>query len=71
MLPGTGGCMSTQGDREPSGVVFPDVEQPAPSGDAERIVKPCWSRPEITSFKPVADAQGVAARIGDGISNLS
>jgi hypothetical protein len=33
--------------------------------------KPQWSRPEITSFKPVADAQGVAYRIGDGVSNLS
>lgn len=33
--------------------------------------KPQWTRPEITSFKPVADAQGVSYRIGDGVSNLS
>jgi len=39
--------------------------------DAERIVKPRSSRPEVTSFKPVADAKGLSARIGDGISNLS
>ena len=33
--------------------------------------KPKWTRPEITSFKPVADAQGVSYRITDGVSNLS
>jgi len=40
---------------------------PRPEGEA----KPRWSRPEITSFKPVADAQGISYRIGDGMSNLS
>jgi hypothetical protein len=30
-----------------------------------------WQRPEISSFKPVSDAQGISYRVGDGINNLS
>ncbi len=33
--------------------------------------KPEWSRPEITSFKPVSDAQGISYRRGDGLTNSS
>jgi hypothetical protein len=43
----------------------------APGESPEPPPKPRWARPEITSFKPVADAQSIAYRIGDGISNLS
>ena len=51
----------------------PSSEQPARQSEVgvEAAPKPRWSRPEITSFKPVADAQGVSYRIGDGVSNLS
>ena len=58
--------MSTRADRETSDDVFPEAEQPASSGDAERIVKPRWSRPEMTSFNRFADAQGIASRIATG-----
>jgi hypothetical protein len=60
--------MSTRSDSEPSDVVLPS---PTPPPLSESVDKPRWTRPEITSFKPVADAQGVSYRIGDGISNLS
>jgi len=30
-----------------------------------------WVKPEIASFKPVAAAQGISYKPGDGISNLS
>jgi len=60
--------MSTPVDHQASEIAHPEPE-PAPLPDA--MSKPQWSRPEITSFKPVADAQGVSYRIGDGISNLS
>jgi hypothetical protein len=39
--------------------------------DPESADKPRWTRPTITSFEPVADAQGIAYRAGDGINNLS
>jgi hypothetical protein len=60
--------MATQSDRGPLDVVPPS---PEPATSPEHVEKPRWTRPEITSFKPVADAQGVSYRIGDGISNLS
>ena len=50
-----------------SGSTAPDEPTEHEAGAA----KPSWSRPEITSFKPVADAQGISYRIGDGVSNLS
>ena len=59
---------SKPSDREPTDVVLPSA---ASSPLPERADKPRWTRPEITSFKPVADAQGISYRIGDGISNLS
>jgi hypothetical protein len=53
-----------------------DEQGTTPSGtdheeSYELAPKPQWTRPEITSFKPVADAQGISYRIGDGVSNLS
>jgi hypothetical protein len=30
-----------------------------------------WVKPQITSFKPVAAAEGISYRPNDGISNLS
>jgi hypothetical protein len=39
--------------------------------EAESLVKSVWEKPEITDFKPVTVARGIAFRIGDGISNLS
>jgi hypothetical protein len=59
--------MSTPADHDPS----ERVPLPEPTPSTEAAVKPRWTRPEITSFKPVADAQGVSYRIGDGVSNLS
>jgi len=60
--------MSTPAEHEASQV---ERTEPEPATLPATVSKPQWSRPAITSFKPVADAQGVAARIGDGISNLS
>jgi len=34
-------------------------------------VKKTWEAPSLTSFKPVADTQGISFEDGDGISNLS
>lgn len=33
--------------------------------------KPKWDKPEITDFKPITVARGIAYRIGDGVSNLT
>ena len=60
--------MSTPVDHQASPIAHTEAEA-ASLPDA--VSKPQWSRPEITSFKPIADAQGVSYRIGDGISNLS
>jgi hypothetical protein len=35
------------------------------------IERPRWSKPEITSFKPITDAEGISYRPSDGISNLT
>jgi hypothetical protein len=53
--------MAADSDREDGGH--------PPAGESGE--KPRWSRPEITSFKPVSDAQGISYFIGDGISNLT
>ena len=63
--------MSTRADHMHSDAVRPEPAQPQSCDEQDRVVKPRWLRPEITSFKPVADAQGILYRIGDGISNLS
>jgi hypothetical protein len=60
--------MSSRPLEQESGVVR---EAPKASGEAECADKPRWTRPEITSFKPVADAQGTSFRPLDGINNLS
>ena len=45
-------------------------EEPSASA-AEPADRPQWTRPEITSFKPVSDAQGISYRRGDGLTNSS
>ena len=57
----------TAEDRVPAAAPSPEPAGHPDGGGA----KPRWTRPEITSFKPVADAQGISYRIGDGVSNLS
>ena len=63
--------MSTRHDHAPPDDRLPEPGQAPSSDDPERAAKPRWVRPEITSFKPVADAQGIGFRIGDGLNNLS
>lgn len=58
--------MSILSDRNES-VELP--EAPAVTAPGEPIEKPRWSRPEITSFKPLADAQGPGVKAGEGINN--
>lgn len=54
---------------------FDDRTDPASDGPSEPEAAPAarlpWSRPEITSIKPLTDVQSINYRIGDGISNLS
>lgn len=38
---------------------------------AHEIEKPRWRKPEITSFKPITDAEGISYQPSDGISNLT
>jgi len=60
-------------DPEPTPEPTPEPAPPAadpPAADA-KPPKPKWSTPTITSYKPIADAEGIAARPGDGLSNLS
>lgn len=73
-------CLVVVGSHRLEGEIMTQEQSPpagAPSNDdyrgrsPETAPKPRWTRPEITSFKPVRDAQGVSYRIGDGVSNLS
>jgi len=59
--------MSMRREHDPAEMVR---EEPSASS-AEPTDRPQWTRPEITSFKPVSDAQGISYRRGDGLTNSS
>ena len=63
--------MTIRGEREPSDDVGLESDQRPSAEHPDSVVKPRWSRPEITSFNPVSDTQSLYFRIGDGINNLS
>ena len=43
----------------------------AHDGDDVGAVKKPWERPEIVTFKPVDEAEGISYQPNDGISNLT
>jgi hypothetical protein len=58
--------MASDHEPEPERMLPPG--QPAePSGQLTN--RPRWTRPEITSFKPVADARGISVGDSEGLSN--
>jgi hypothetical protein len=60
--------MSTRPEHDPAA---PEQGAQAEVSAEPRANKPEWTRPEITSFKPVSDAQGISYRRGDGLTNSS
>lgn len=53
------------------GSVDTDPKDAAAAPGETPAERPAWTRPEITSFKPVSDAQGISYRRGDGLTNSS
>jgi hypothetical protein len=42
----------------------------SPVRSANEHEKPRWSKPEISSFKPITDTEGISYTPSDGISNM-
>jgi hypothetical protein len=62
--------VARKGASVPNDAPIPSTpETPAPDAAAPPDNRPVWTRPEIVSFAPIADARGSADQPGDGISN--